>query len=63
MMKQWDVRDFIRMLEKNGYYYSRNNGSHSIYINKSGIHISVPKKIRSVIARRLIKEHNLIIEQ
>jgi predicted RNA binding protein YcfA (HicA-like mRNA interferase family) len=47
------------MLEKNGYYYSRNSGSHSIYINAKGNHISVPLKIRSVIARRLIKENNL----
>ena len=48
------------MLERNGYSYSRNNGSHSIYV-KDGKHITVPLRIRAVIARRLIKENNLNI--
>lgn len=60
-MKQWSTPDFIRMIEKNGYYYSRNNGSHSIYVNKEGRHISVPLRIEAPIARRLIKENNLDI--
>ena len=49
------------MLERNGYSYSRNNGSHSIYM-KEGKHITVPLRIRAVIARRLIKENNLNID-
>lgn len=48
------------MLEKNGYYYSRNGkGSHSIYTNSEGIHITVGKTINSCIARRIVKENNL----
>lgn len=61
-MKQWTSREFIRMLKKNEYTYSRHNGDHAIYVNKSGRHISIPKKLVDVIARRLIKEHNLNIE-
>lgn len=61
-MKQWSRNDFIKMLERNGYSYSRNNGSHSIYVKK-GKHITVPLRIRAVIARRLIKENNLKIDE
>lgn len=60
-MKQWKLREFLRVLEKNGYYYSRHNGDHHIYVNKSGRHISVPQRLVEVIARRLIKENNLDI--
>ena len=60
-MKQWKLREFLRVLEKNGYYYSRHNGDHHIYVNKNGRHISVPKKPVDVIIRRLIKEHELDI--
>lgn len=59
-MKQWSRNAFIKMIEKNGYYYSRNNGSHAIYI-KEGKHITIPYKIKAVIAERLIKENNLNI--
>jgi predicted RNA binding protein YcfA (HicA-like mRNA interferase family) len=58
-MKQWSRIAFIKVLKKNGYHYSRNNGSHSIYINSQGKHITVPLRIEAVIARRLIKENNL----
>lgn len=60
-MKQFTRDEFIKILKANGYYYSRNNGSHSIYLNKEGRHISIPYKIANVIARRLIKENNLEI--
>ena len=61
-MIQWNRNDFIKMLERNGYSYSRNNGSHFIYV-KDGQHIAVPLRIRAVIARRLIKENNLKINE
>lgn len=57
-MKQWSRVAFIKVLKKNGYH-SRNNGSHSIYINSQGKHITIPLRIEVVIARRLIKENNL----
>ena len=60
-MKQWTSREFLRMLKRNGYTYSRHNGDHYIYVSKSGRHISVPQKLECVIARRLIKEYELDI--
>lgn len=57
-MKQYTHREFVRIVENNGFQYSRNNGSHAIYV-KNGRHISIPKNLECVIARRLIKENNL----
>lgn len=58
-MRQWSRKEFIRMVEKNGYHYVRNNGSHSIYMNNEGRHITIPLRIEAPIAKRLIKENNL----
>lgn len=60
-MKQWTHGEFCKMVEKNGFYYMRSNGSHSIYVNQEGRHMSIPHKLVCVIARRLIKENNLDI--
>ena len=62
-MIEWDTDDFIKMLKKNGYHRvkGRGKGGHSIYQNEAGNHISVPLKIKAVIARRLIKENKLNI--
>ena len=58
-LRQWTHDEFCRMAERNGYYYMRSNGSHSIYVNKEGHHMSIPYKLVWVIARRLIKENHL----
>ena len=58
-MKEYSRKEFIRIIEANGFYYDRNNNGHAIYLNKEGRHISIPSKIVNVIARRLIKENNL----
>lgn len=58
-MRQYTRKEFIRLLEKNGFFYNRNNRGHSIYINADGRHVSIPYKLECVIARRLIKENNL----
>lgn len=60
-MKQYTQREFIKVVKRNGFRYNRCNGSHSIYTNDIGKHISIPKNLESVIARRLIKENNLKI--
>ena len=59
-MKQYTQRTFIKIVQKNGYTYSRHNGDHAIYV-KDGKHISIPHKLVCVIARRLIKENKLNI--
>lgn len=59
MIKQWTHVDFCKMLKKNGFRHSRYNGSHSIYMNDKGKHVSVPYHLNAIIAQRLIKENNL----
>ena len=61
LIRQYTRKEFITILKKNGFYYDRQKGSHSIYINDKGRHISVPHNLEYVIARRLIKENNLDI--
>lgn len=59
-MKQFKTKEFIKLVERNGFHYVRHSGGHAIYYNDNGEHISIPKKIECVIARRLIKENNLV---
>lgn len=61
-MRQYTQKEFIRIVEKNGFHYDRHNGSHAIYVNDEGRHISIPHNLECVIARRLIKENNLQID-
>ena len=58
-MKQYTSREFIKIAEKNGFQYKRHSGGHAIYYNSKGRHISIPRRLECVIARRLIKENNL----
>lgn len=60
-MKQYTQTEFIRIVKRNGFLYKRHSGDHAIYINNKGRHISIPYKLESVIALRLIKENNLNI--
>ena len=60
-MTQFTHREFIRVVIANGFYYDRQRGDHAIYLNERGRHISIPKKLESVIAYRLIRENNLEI--
>lgn len=59
-MKQYTQQEFIKICIANGFYYNRYNGSHAIYVNDEGRHISIPRNLECVIARRLIKENNLV---
>lgn len=61
-MKQYTQREFIRIVRRNGFLYSRHSGDHAIYVNDRGRHISIPQKLECVIARRLIRENNLNVE-
>ena len=58
-MRQYTSREFIKIVEFNDFHYSRHSGDHAIYVNDKGRHISIPKNLECVIARRLIKENNL----
>lgn len=61
-MRQYTQREFIRIVKDNGFLYSRHNGDHAIYVNDKGRHVSIPRNLECVIARRLIKENNLQID-
>lgn len=61
-MRQYTSREFIRIVEFNGFHYNRCKGDHAIYINNKGRHISIPRNLECVIALRLIKENNLVID-
>ena len=61
-MKQYSRREFIRLVRQNGFEYVRSRGSHDIYYNKEGRHISIPQTLVDVIARRLIRENKLILK-
>ena len=60
-MKQYTARQFEILVIKNGYKFSRSNGSHAIYV-KLGDSISFPRghDVSAPMAKRLIKEHKLI---
>lgn len=59
--KQYTYRAFKKLLKKNGFVIDRKKGSHIIYVNVDGEHISIPygKEINAMLAQRLIKENNL----
>ena len=58
-MRQWTLRDFKKILELNGYHFIRSCGSHLIYENQDGNHITIPHVVRGVVAYRIIKENKL----
>lgn len=60
-MKQYTRREFVKLVRQNGFEYVRSRGGHDIYYNKEGRHISIPYTLVDVIARRLIRENNLIM--
>lgn len=59
-MQQFNIRKFIKIITNNGFTFKRQTGGHLIY-DKNGVHISVPRNLKSVIALKLIKQHNLIL--
>jgi predicted RNA binding protein YcfA (HicA-like mRNA interferase family) len=58
-MRQCSRKSFISLLERNGFHFKRQSGGHSVYYNDIGKHISIPSKLKGIIALRLIKENNL----
>lgn len=55
-----EMREFIPILQKNGYIYARSKGSHFTYINRTSHKtITVNKKLKRVVRNRLIKENEL----
>ena len=58
-MRQFKTREFRRILKDNGYIETRMKGDHATF-KKDGDTITINVvKLKSVVANRLIKEHNL----
>lgn len=56
-------REFRKMLAKNGYLLHSTKGSHFVYKNPvTGSVISINVNLNKMVARRLIKENNLVEE-
>lgn len=55
-------REMIRILLDNGFeLVSQNKGTHKKF-KRDGKHVIVNKNLNMIVARRLIKENNLIID-
>ena len=59
-MCTYNKRDVQRILKNSEFYFHHKNGSHSIYRNKNGQHLSVNvDDCNRMIMQRLIKQYNL----
>ena len=56
-MRQYTSREFIKIVEFNGFYYDRHNGDHAIYVNDKGRHISIPKNLECV-EKKIMDNYN-----
>lgn len=53
-------KDLIKLFEKNGWYFEREGGSHTVYTNgKESEPIPRHSEINERLARALIKKHKL----
>lgn len=60
--KTYNDRDIQRILRNNGFVFQRQTGSHNIYTNAVGEHVTVRfTNCNKMIWQRLIKEYNLIV--
>ena len=62
-MEQYTSREFTKIVQENGFKYDRSKWRHIMYINEKGRHISIPKRLECLIARRLMKENNFILNK
>ena len=61
-MCTYSKRDIKRILSDNGWSLHHHRGSHAVYRNTSGQHLTIPVvKCNKMIMQRLIKEHGLIV--
>ena len=58
--KVYSSREFGKLLRENGYTYDRCKGDHVIYIKESRHICFTAKDLNRMVARRLIKEYNII---
>ena len=64
-MRQYTYLEMTKIVKRSGYEYVRCTGDHCIYKHEDGngtIVLAKKKHINPCIARRLIKENNLIVD-
>ena len=62
-MIKYTRREFERILVTNGFVYVRQSGGHLIYKRNDNETCVIPQVIQEPIAKRLIKEHGLIVRK
>lgn len=56
-LREYKIYDIINLLKSNNYKLMRQHGSHQIWLNDKGNHVSVPVlKLNRALASRLVKE-------
>lgn len=51
-----NAKELIKILERNGFFFSRQNGSHDIYYNNDGRRVTVPIHGKKDIGKGLLKQ-------
>lgn len=51
-----NAKELIKILEINGFFFSRQSGSHAIYINSNGKRVTIPIHGKKDIGKGLLKQ-------
>jgi len=62
-MKRYTKHEFNKILISNGFVLERQSGGHLIYKREGRETCVIPQVIQEPIAKRLIKEHKLIVDR
>lgn len=62
-MIKYTRREFEKILSSNGFVFVRQSGGHIIYKRNENETCVIPQVIQEPIAKRLIKEHRLILDR
>lgn len=62
-MRRYTKYEFNKLLVANGFVLERQSGGHLIYKRNGNEICVVPQRIQEPIARRLIKEHKLVVDR
>lgn len=62
LKKHYTKREMEKILKKNGWEIVRYKGSHAIYHNDKGQHLSIGRcNYNAIIFQRLIKQYDMVI--
>ncbi len=62
-----NAKQIIKVLEKKGFVFSRQSGSHAVYINPDGLRTTVPihgkKDLGRSLLRQIMKDANISFDE